>query len=137
MSTTPIFASSPIYGIVTNVAGANTNRGDDLSGANVFLLLTAGTSGSIFNAVRLVARGTNVATVVRFFINNGGSLSVANNNTLIGELSLPSTTASETGAQWTTEFPLGFPVPPGYRLYVTLGTAVAAGYAVSAYGLDF
>lgn len=137
MSTTPIFASTPIYQIVTNLSGANTNRGDDLSGANIPLLLTAGSAGSMFNSIRIISRGTNVATVLRVFLNNGGALNVANNNVLIGEISLPATTTSETVAQWVSEYPLGFPVPAGYRLYVALGTAVAAGYAISAYGLDF
>ena len=85
---------------------------------------------------RLVARalGTNVATVLRVFINNGGVNTTAANNTLIGEMTLPATTLSELAAQPDYVLPLNFVLPAGYKINVTLGTAVAAGYQVSVIG---
>ena len=85
---------------------------------------------------RLVARalGTNVASVLRVFVNNGGVNTTAANNSLIGELTLPGTTISEVSAQADYVLPLNFVLPAGYKINVTLGTAVAAGYQVSIIG---
>jgi hypothetical protein len=85
---------------------------------------------------KLIARplGTNVATVLRVFINNGGVNSTAANNTLIAEMTLPATTLSEVAAQPAFELPLNFALPPGYKINCTLGTAVAAGYQLSVVG---
>ena len=85
---------------------------------------------------KLVARtlGTNVATVLRVFINNGGVNTTAANNTLVGEMTLPATTLSEVAAQPDYVLPLNFVLPAGYKVNVTLGTAVTAGYQVSAIG---
>ena len=47
---------------------------------------------------------------------------------------VPATTLSQT-AQLTEQLVnLDLSLPPGYKLYVTLGTAVAAGYGVTAVG---
>lgn len=134
---TPIFASTPIFGLVQQITAADTTRGADLSGANVRLLLTAGTDGAIFNYVRFFPLGTNIATMARLFLNNGGALNVASNNVLVGEIAFTATTASDNLAQFVSDWALNMPVPAGYRLYVTLGTTVAAGYAVSAVGMNF
>ncbi len=85
---------------------------------------------------KLVARtlGTNVATVLRVFINNGGVNTTAANNSLIAELTLPASTLTEISAQPDLVLPLNFVLPAGYKLNVTLGTAVAAGYQVSVIG---
>ena len=82
-------------------------------------------------------RGTNVASVLRVFLNNGASNATAANNVLIAELSLPATTLSEVAALSGNELPLNIPVPPGYRVTVTLGTAVTGGYAVTGFGGDY
>jgi hypothetical protein len=88
---------------------------------------------------RLIARplGTNVATVLRVFINNGLVNSTAANNSLIAELTLPATTLSEVAAQPDYILPLNFVMPAGYKLNCTLGTAVAAGYAVTVIGGEY
>ena len=80
------------------------------------------------------ALGTNAATVLRVFINNGGVNTTAANNSLIGELTLPGTTLSEIAAQSDYVLPLNFVLPAGYKINITLGTAVAAGYQVSVIG---
>lgn len=53
---------------------------------------------------------------------------------LIGEISLPATTISATAALPDIEYPLNLAVPPGYGIYVGLGTAVAAGWQIVAIG---
>ena len=59
---------------------------------------------------KLIARplGTNIATVLRVFINNGGVNTTAANNSLIAELTLPATTLSEVAAQPDYVLPLNF-----------------------------
>ena len=85
---------------------------------------------------KLVARslGTNVATVLRVFINNGAVNTTAANNTLLSEMTLPATTLSETAALPSYELPLNLALPPGYRINCTIGTAVAAGYGLTVVG---
>jgi len=85
---------------------------------------------------KLIARplGTNIASVLRVFINNGATNTTASNNTLLAEVSLPPTTLSEVAAQPTVELPLNLVLPAGYKINCTLGTAVAAGYAVTVIG---
>ena len=75
-----------------------------------------------------------MATVARVFINNGGVTGTTANNILWDEISLPATTLSETSALPTYELPLNFALPPGYKLFVTMATAVAAGYAITVIG---
>ena len=56
------------------------------------------------------------------------------NNSLIAEFSLPATTANASLATANLEFPINIPVPPGYEIYVGLGTTVSAGWQVSGVG---
>jgi len=104
---------------------ANTN----LNGTSyVTPVFTAGTNGSYLQ--RLIARpaGTNIATVLRVFLNNGSTNATAANNILITEATLPASTANAAGALVPVELPLNFAIPAGYVLNCTLGTAVATGY---------
>jgi len=91
-------------------------------------VFTAGTNGSYLQ--RLVARpvGTNIASVLRVFLNNGSANSTQANNVLITEATLPASTANAAGALVPVELPLNFAIPAGYVINCTLGTAVAAGY---------
>lgn len=85
---------------------------------------------------RLIARpiGTNVATVLRAFINNGLTNATPANNVLIAEMTLPATTISEVAAQPDYVLPLNFALPAGYKINCTIGTTVAAGYQLSVVG---
>ena len=87
-------------------------------------------------AVKLVARasGMAVATVLRVFVNNGATNTVAANNILLAEMTLPAVTLSEVAAQPAYELALNLALPPGYKINCTLGTAVAAGYCLSVQG---
>lgn len=65
-----------------------------------------------------------------------GQITVGNNS-LFGEISLPLiSAASATSAMSDKDFafPVGFAMPPGYEIYVGLGTAVAAGWQMCGVG---
>jgi hypothetical protein len=110
-------------------AAANDFTG---AGANNSLVFTAdATNGSFLQKLRIKALGTNVASVLRIFLNNGSANTSATNNTMLGELSLPATTsnaAAATGAD--VDYMINMLIPAGFRIYVGLGTAVAAGWSV-------
>jgi hypothetical protein len=108
-------------------AAANDFTG---AGANNVLVHTAGPQGSYVGVIRCKAAGTNVASLVRFFLNNGSANTTAANNSFIGELALPITTASAT-AVTGPEIDYILPrvaLPPGFRIYAGLATAVSAGW---------
>jgi hypothetical protein len=118
------------------MTAANTT--DDLTSGTIYLVFTAAaTVGGFVQRIRFRALGTNVATVARVWINNGSTTGTAANNILWDELTLAATTATESAALATYELPLGFALPAGYRLYVTLGTAVSAGYHSAVIGGNY
>lgn len=138
-NTAPIFSAKGA--IQWNPAILNTaNTAKDGTGtvATVFTGNAAGNNAGNF-VQKLIARplGTNVATVLRVFINNGAVNTTAANNSLIAELTLPATTLSEIAAQPDYVLPLNFAVPAGYKLNATLGTTVAAGFAVTIIGGEY
>lgn len=132
-NTSPIFTGIPDIQWIDAVATANTTR--DLTSGTSYLVFTAdATNGGFLDKIRFSPKGTNILTVARIWINNGSTTGTAANNCLFQEVTLIATTASETGALNFTEIPLNFPLPLGYRIYVTLGTTVAAGFMVNLIG---
>jgi hypothetical protein len=132
VNTSPIFSKrGDIQWSPTLLTAANTAKDGTGTVATVF---TAGADGAFVQRLNARAVGTNVATVLRLFVNNGGSNAVAANNSLIFEMTLPATTLSEVAAQPPYELPLNFALPAGYKLLCTLGTAVAAGYEITVFG---
>ena len=132
--------TSPIYTLTPNVdwtSAAITSGNAAMDGTgpvgNAFL---AGANGSYVQRIRFRSLGTNAATVGRVFItsNTGGAPS---NTALWDEITLPSTTLSQTGALQTFELPLNFAIQANYKINVTLGTTVAAGYMVTVIGGDY
>lgn len=60
---------------------------------------------------------------------------VVGNQFLFGELSLPLiSAASATAGMADIDYPMNIALPPGYEVYVGLGTAVASGWAVVGIG---
>lgn len=124
-NTAPIYPLTPVldFGALT-AANTNTNgTGTLLTSA------AAGVAGSRFDKLRARALGTNVATVARVFVNNGSTNATATNNSLIGEIALPPTTASnaaEIGPDIEKIFDVS--IPAGFKIMICLGTAVAAGW---------
>lgn len=137
--------TDPIYSKIGDVSNNGTTGMNQLitaaandytgAGANNSLIFTAdSTNGSFVQRIRLKAGGTNVASVARVFINNGSANTTAANNVFYGEISLPATTAIATAATVEIDYPLNFALPAGFRIYIGLGTAVAAGWVATVVG---
>ena len=131
----PIFSKAAHVEWANGITAANTAK--DGTGTVDTIFTADATNGSYLQKLVIRPRGTNVATVLRVFLNNGATNATAANNVLIGEVSMPATTNTETAAIIGSELPLNIPIPAGYKVNVTLGTAVAGGYAVSAFGGDY
>lgn len=135
-NTTPIFTNVPhVEWGATAVATANTAK--DGTGTVLTVFTADATDGSFVQRIRFRAAGTNVATVARVFINNGSTNATAANNILWDEITLSATTLSETSALPAYELPLNFALQAGYKINVTIGTTVSAGYYVSVIGSDY
>lgn len=117
------------------VSTANTAK--DGTGTVVTVFTAEATEGSRVEKLKIRALGTNVATVLRVFINNGSDPTTASNNTLYAEMTIAATTLSEVAALADNELYLGLVLPAGYKLNVTIGTTVAAGLQVTAVGGDY
>lgn len=103
-------------------------------GTDLGLLYTVGTDGEFIEKITVIPSGTNVATVIRIFVNNGNSVAVAANNNLIGEIQCPASTVSQTTAQSRLGLEVNQAFPDGYKLYYTIGTSVAAGFSIAVWG---
>lgn len=138
-NTNPIFsAKGAIQWNPTILLSANTAKDGTGIVATTFTGNAVGNNAGNF-VQRLIVRplGTNVATVLRVFINNGSTNATPANNTLIAEMTLPATTLSEVAAQPDFVLPLNFVVPAGFKLNCTLGTAVAAGFDLTVIGGEY
>ena len=121
-NTSPIFTLIPDIQWAFSAVTANTTK--NLTSGTIYLCFSASTNGGYVQRIRFRTLGTNsAATVARIWINNGGTTATATNNILWDEITLPTTTLSETNAQSTYELPLNFALPPFYAIYMTLGTA--------------
>jgi hypothetical protein len=144
-NTNPIF---PLVPAVTWVSGTGGTAGTPGLAANTTTDLTSGTiygpietagavEGSRLDFIKVRALGTNVQTVIRIWINNGSATGTAANNTQYLERTLSATTVSQTAEQPDIILPLNISLPAGYRIYATFGTAVAAGFHLTAVGGDY
>ena len=134
--------TDPVYSRVGDVTtNATTGMGQAVTaaandytgaGANNVLVFTAdATNGGYLQRVRLKAAGTNVASVMRFFLNNGSANTTAANNSFFGEISLPVTAANAAAATQELDYTFNLALPAGFRIYAGLGTAVAAGWIMT------
>lgn len=117
------------------LTAANTAK--DGTGTVATIFTADATNGSRVDRVRCRPLGTNVASVARFFVNNGATNATAGNNSFFVDVSLPAITNSEVAAQTDLEVQLNVALPPGYKINVALGTAVAAGWAFTGVGGDY
>jgi hypothetical protein len=142
-NTSPIYTLTPHVGWTTNdgdggTAGPVKTGNAAVDGtAGTTTVFTAGANGSYLQRIRFRAAGTNVATVARVYINNGSSSATNTNNAFWDEITLAATTASSVAALQTYELPLNFPVAAGYKILISLGTTVAAGYTGTLIGGDY
>lgn len=137
-NTAPTFTQTPDVATngTTGMSQGITAAANDYTGisANNTLVHTAGANGSYVRKLRFKALGTNIATVARIYFNNGSTPGTAANNAFFGEVSLLATAANAAAATIDIDYPLELALPAGFRIYVGLGTAVAAGWAVTAIG---
>lgn len=140
-NTTPLYTRTPDvqWGAADGNGGAagplkTANTAKDGTGTVLTVFTADATEGGYVQEVRARAAGTNVASVLRIFLNNGSTNATIANNIMIAELPLPATTLSEIGSLPDYTIPINRAIPPGYKLNVTLGTTVAAGYFVSGFG---
>jgi len=144
-NTNPIFPLIPVNtwvsGPAANAAtpGVTANTTKDLTSGTIYGPIFTGKAvdGSRLDFIKVRALGTNVATVIRIWLNNGSATGTAANNTLYLERTLSATTVSETAEQPDIILPLNISLAAGYRVYATFGTAVAAGFHLTAIGGDY
>lgn len=148
-NTSPIFTLTPNINFTLSAFTANTTR--TLTGGTAYQLFTAGANGSRIDEIRINSLGTNVATVMRFWINNGTATASLSSNVLFTEVSCPSTTVSEVAGLSPIIMKAGAGSPSGtpplpdnglvlkanYQLWATVGTVVAAGFSVVVLGGDY
>lgn len=136
-NTAPIFTVKPDLSTngTTGMSPTLTTAAADFVGtnANNALVFTAGADGAYVRKIHFKAIGTNVQSVARIYLNNGSTNATATNNALYGEVQLPASTAgtnSPTGVE--VDYVMEIAIPAGWRIYVGLGTTVAAGWVVTA-----
>jgi hypothetical protein len=134
--------TAPIYSKTGKAAwtapaltAANTAK--DGTGTVATVITADAVNGGYVQKLIVRPMGTNVASVLRLFLNNGGVSTTPANNALFAEVGLAATTNSEVAALTGVEVPVNIALPPGYRITATLGTAVAGGYMVIAVGGDY
>ena len=137
-NTTPIFSKIGRVGQSDALPVATANTSKTLTSGTIYLVFTAdATNGSRVNKLIWQPIGTNVATVGRIWLNNGATTGTATNNTLIKDSTLAATTNAEVAAIGNTEVILDIALPAGWRVYVTVGTTVAAGFNVAVIAGDY
>lgn len=141
-NTTPIFARTAdiqLLSLINPTAVTATDGTGNLQ--QIFQSDT--TEGSFVDNIILKPEGGNTAaTVARIFICSAtgaftpGTTNTANNTNLLTELSIPSTTASNTAATGEWSISIRRPLPTGWRLLIGFGTApgVGAGFAITTFG---
>lgn len=135
-NTAPIFTQSPDIGIGT-IATSNSLSPYDMTSGPSSSLFIAGPSGSYISKIRIKPSGSTIATVLRFFINNGQSTTGSANNTLYAEISLPAITLSTTLAQNDFEVPMNIALPGSYAIYGIAGAHSTGGFKITTIGGDY
>lgn len=121
----------------TTVPIAAAHNAADLTSGTSYLVFTADAAeGGYVQEVRLKPNpGTNTAQcVLRVWINNGSTIATAANSALFAELGIPATTTSTTIAQPEWIVPLGFALPLGFKIYVTVSAYTAGGFTAGVVG---
>lgn len=131
----PIFVKTVRASWVSTGTSANTAR--DGTGTVATVFTADATNGSKIEDVVLEHLGSNVQTVVRFFINNGSTNATAANNSLVHEETMLANTLDNTAASFPIIWKANMVLPAGYKLNVVIGTAIASGIQVTALGGDY
>ena len=129
----PIYSKAPDIQWTIIPSGTTANTAGDGTGT-VFTVFTAdATNGGFVQSIRVKALSVSAATVIRFFINNGSTNTVAANNSYIDEMSIPIITASSTAAVSVFELSIGRALPAGYKIICCYATSVTGAIALTAF----
>lgn len=123
-NTEPVYSKVGDIQWVESITAANNTI--DLTTGTSYLVFTAdATNGGFVSRVIVKANPANntAATVVRLWLNNGSTTGTSSNSALVAEQGIPATTASATAALPDFTIPLNMALPPGYKIYLTIGTA--------------
>ncbi len=137
----PIFAARGQLPFSPTVTLANTAQ--DGTGTVDFLQIAGatwivGADGAFVIGIRFKSKGANASSsLARVFVNNGGVNTTAANNIFIDEMFLPITALSQTAVQAAVMMPIGFILPAGHRVFITLATAAAGGWQAMAIVGDY
>lgn len=134
-NTTPIFVKQPNVQFIST--GVNANTALDGTGTVATVFTADATNGSKIENVYLTPMGSAVSTVVRFFVNNGSTNATATNNALVKEITMAANTLTQNAASVQQVWPANLVLKPGYKLNVTIGTAIATGIMIAAVGGDY
>ena len=134
--------TAPIFSKVGRAAWAAitaANTAKDGTGTVATIMTADAVEGGFLHKIIVEPSGTNVASIVRVFMNNGLTSATPANNTLIAQIGLPAATLSEVAVATMTpvERVFNIPVPPGYKINVVLATAVAAGWHATSISGDY
>lgn len=120
----------PIYSKIGDIQWAvdmtaGNNTADITTGTSYLVFTADATNGGFVREMRIKAQPGNntAATVARVWINNGSTTGTSSNTSFFTETTIAGTTASATASLPDTVIPLNFALPPGYKLYLTFGTA--------------
>ena len=130
----PIFLLTPIM-TWGSLLAANTAM--DGTGTVLTVFTADAVNGGYLERIRFRPLGTNAASLARIFLNNGLTNVTVANNSLIDDILLPVSTLSQTAQQLGVDWFLNRQIPVGYKLNVTLATAVAAGWQMSSMGGNY
>src|SRR3989304_1570775 len=96
-NTVPIFSKQGLNQWIGPMLPAHTTK--DLTSGTSYLLCTAdATNGSRIERIILQPVGSNIATLMRFWLNNGAVTTTATNQAYMFDVALVSTTSSETAS---------------------------------------
>lgn len=87
------------------------------------------TTNSLLQTTPTLSTGTDLRL--------GNPLDYTQNQSFVGEISLPATTASVSAATPDIDYVMNLALPPAHRILVGLGTTVAAGWAVTGIGGNY
>jgi len=133
----PIFSLAPdIQWASAALITANAAR-DGASGTIATVFTADATNGGRIEKIIARSVGTNAITVLRVWVNNGSATTTAANNSLIAEMTLPATTATESAALATYEVPLSLALPAGYKIICAVSQVAAAGYYLTGIGSKY
>lgn len=120
----------------TGMAPTLTTAAADYTGisANNKVVFTAAATGSRLVGLKFTAIGGNTQSVARIYTNNGTDHTTATNNSLVGSLTLPGTSASNTVAEASASYYFeggALDLDVNFTVWVGLATTVAAGWVVT------